>query len=176
MTVDTFAGKHALLSRIFDLVSNLGEHQQIALLKKLHRGRLASSLFKQIIDLSEDKQLDLLNQLKEMTDRSLPEKTIDLDERETPRKSCTIAVDYSTGGGRYSSLIRDISTAGVFIETDESLAVGQKLTLNFSFPETRETVELTGEIVWRSPRGIGVKFFETPFDQERKIRKFMGDE
>ena len=108
-----------------------------------------------------------------MLSEEVPEKTITLDEREVPRRSCTIAVNFETQGHRFQDTIMDISAAGVFIKTDESLDAGQGITLRFAFPGAQEDLNIDGEIVWRSPRGIGVKFFNLTPQHFERIKHFV---
>ena len=166
--------RYALLAKLFELVNRLNENQQIMLIKKLHRGGLSSHLFKLMIDLNEEEQTNLLDLLKEMTSKEIPEKTINLDEREAPRKPCNITVDFLVQDQKFTDNILDISTAGVFIETDATLNIGQAMIIRFSFPESENIVEVGGEIVWRSPKGIGVKFYELDKEKEIHIRSFVG--
>ncbi len=165
--------RYTVLTRLFEMVNRLNEDQQIQLLRQLDRNVLSSHLFKLIIDLSEEQQNHLLDRLSEMLSQEVPEKTITLDEREAPRRSCTIAVNFETQGTSFQDTILDISAAGVFIKTDETLDVGQGLSLRFSFPGAEEDLDITGEIVWRSPRGIGVKFFDLTPQYFERIKHFV---
>ena len=167
------SGRYTVLTRLFEMVNRLDEDQQILLLRQLDRNILTSHLFKLIIDLSEEQQNQLLDSLSEMISEEVPEKTITLDEREAPRRVCTIAVDYQTQGRSFQDTILDISAAGVFIETDESLEIGQGISLSFSFPEAEEDLDIKGEIVWRSPRGIGVKFYKLNPQHVARIKRFV---
>ena len=160
---------------LFETINNLSEGQQIALLKRLHKGVLTSHLFKLIIDLSEEQQIYLLDQLQGMATDDTPETTIDLDERESPRKPCTIAVEFATEDLKYSSTILDISMVGVFIETDELLDVGQSLTLKLSSSDSKETLEVNGEIIWRNPKGIGVKFTDLSPYRQHRLKSFVSE-
>jgi Tfp pilus assembly protein PilZ len=156
------------------MVNRLSEEQQILLLRHLDRSVLTAHLFKLIIDLSEEQQNQLLDQLNGMLSEEVPEKTITLDEREAPRRTCTIAVNFQAEGHSFQDTILDISAAGVFIKTDESLNVGQGITLRFSFPDAaEEDLDIVGEIVWRSPRGIGVKFFDLTPQHFERIKQFV---
>lgn len=167
------SGRYSVLTRLFEMVNRLNEDQQILLLRQLDRKVLTAHLFKLIIDLSEEQQNHLLDRLGEMVSEEVPEKTITLDEREAPRKTCTIAVNFESQGNRFQDTILDISAAGVFIQTEESLEVGQGITLRFSFSGTEENLDISGEIVWRNSRGIGVKFFDLTPDHFERIKRFV---
>ena len=168
------SSKYMVLARLFEMVDQLSEDQKLLLIKSMHKDDLTSHLTKLIIDLGEEQQLALLERLKEMTSVEIPERTVDLDERETPRVPCSIDVDYTTQDQKYTNTILDISPAGVFIETDDPPEIGQKITLIFSFLTSEDHFEVVGEIVWRSSQGIGVKFYDLSFDKQKWIRDFVG--
>jgi Tfp pilus assembly protein PilZ len=167
------SSKYMVLARLFEMVDQLSEDQKFLLIKGMQPDDLTSHLNKLIIDLGEEQQLALLEQLKEMTSVEVPERTVDLDERETPRVPCHIYVDYMTQDQKYSNTIRDISPAGVFIETDDPLEVGQNITLIFSFPVSDDHLEVKGEIVWRSSKGIGVKFNDLNLNTQKRLQDYI---
>jgi type IV pilus assembly protein PilZ len=169
-------GRYSVLVRLFELINKTSEDQQLSLLKYLHQGNLTSPVLKLIIDLPHEEQSALLVQLKEMVSDMQPEKTITLDERESPRKSCSLSVEYQSQDRQHSEQILDIGTGGVFIETTEPIVVGQELTLNFSFPDSEDNIKVDGEIVWRNPKGIGVKFIGLTQQQADNIKTYIADD
>jgi hypothetical protein len=52
----------------------------------------------------------------------------------------------------------DISSNGAFIRTSHNFKVGQEVAMKITFPTTRETHLVTGEVVRVSPEGVGVEF------------------
>ena len=173
MDSGSVSGRYTVVTKLFEMVNKLNQDQQILLLRQLDRKALTSHLFKLIIDLSEENQNRLLDRLSGMLSQEVPEKTITLDEREAPRRSCTIAVNFESQGSSFQDTILDISAAGVFIKTDESLEVGQGIALRFSFPGAEEDLDIRGEIVWRSAQGIGVKFFDLTPQHFERIKRFV---
>ena len=168
-------GRYNVLLRLFELINKTSEDQQLSLLKYLHKGNLTSPVLKLIIDIPHEEQSALLVQLKEMSADQQPEKTITLDERESPRKSCSLTVDYKSQDSEHSEHILDIGTGGVFIETTEPIEVGQELTLNFRFPDAEDNLKVNGQIVWRNPKGIGVKFIGINQQQVDNIKSYIAD-
>jgi Tfp pilus assembly protein PilZ len=79
-------------------------------------------------------------------------------QRERPRKRCLMLVDYATLDRAYKDCIRNISASGVFIETRTSFSIGQKITLTFSASNYERPIKITGKIARTGPGGIGVKF------------------
>lgn len=67
-------------------------------------------------------------------------------------------VDFATPERAFNGYIQNISSGGLLIETRESLAVGQQVTLSFLRPKSREHVKVGGEVVRRIPNGLGVRF------------------
>ena len=54
------SGRYGVLARLFEMVNQLNEDQQIMLLRQIDRNVLSAHLFKLIIDLSEQQQNHLL--------------------------------------------------------------------------------------------------------------------
>jgi hypothetical protein len=77
------------------------------------------------------------------------------DRRQHPRTPCSIEV---TVDGVYTDFIENISAGGVFIQTSAPFSVGQHITLVFPFPSSEAPSRMSGEIVWKSAVGVGVKF------------------
>ncbi len=80
------------------------------------------------------------------------------ERREHPRKPCFISADGAACDCAFNGFIKNISTGGVFIETPQAFAVGQEITLTFSYPGHENPVKIVGEIVWNIPQGLAVKF------------------
>ena len=110
---------------------------------------VASRLLNLLLDMPIEKQLELL----EIMDQMQQEKA-----RKHTRRAWKVAVEYSTGDLVMRDYIKDISSGGVFIETKMPLAIGQELNLKFPLPNYQKLVKVAGEIIWTSPKGIGVKF------------------
>ena len=179
MTVYDFQlGKFSNTSRLFKLVSRMSEDKQFILLKTLLRQNVSTYLFQLIVDMNEDQQTQLLEQLTEMSYETAPSRTISLDDyeasmREDPRKPCLIQVLGSVQNQTFKSYIIDISTVGVFIETNETFAVGQNIGLAFTLPGRETMMKTPGKIAWKGLQGIGVKFIKLTADQEKRIKTFI---
>ena len=150
---------YSIIPRIFELISDLTEDQQIDLLRQLLKDNITNHLFKLVVSIPEDQQETLLEQLKDMIQQQ--------GDREHQRKACLITVNYAVGGRVYTNYIQDISPTGVFIETSESFPVGQEILMTFSFPDREDSFKMTGEISRTTAEGIGVKFkYESQVLQE----------
>ena len=78
--------------------------------------------------------------------------------RRFARKPYFMPVDFATPDRAFSGFIQNISSGGLFIETRETLPVGQQVTLSFMRPKSRDYVKVGGEVVRKIPDGFGVKF------------------
>ena len=99
-------------------------------------------------------------------------KDLKIDKRGNNRRTCLIAVDYTIGKEAFSGYILDISTFGVFIETDKPVPTSQKLSMSFSLPNHQKPFNFKGQIVWSGSQGIGVKFDYLPPHQKEILKSF----
>ncbi|MGD9238892.1 MAG: PilZ domain-containing protein [Desulfobacterales bacterium] len=106
-------------------------------------------LFQIILNISEDKQLLLLQYAEELLVK---------ERRSFIRKTCSIPVSYATYDRVYTNTIKNISQKGVFIETQRPLFVGEELRLSFSMDGIDKPLKVKGEIVQVNRSGIGVEF------------------
>jgi Tfp pilus assembly protein PilZ len=115
-------------------------------------------LFQIILNISEDKQLLLLQYAEELLVK---------ERRAFIRKTCSIPVSYATYDRVYTNTIKNISQKGVFIETHRPLFVGEELLLSFSMAGIDKPLKVKGEIVQVNRSGIGVEFKNTsPYIEE----------
>ena len=139
-----------IIPRIFELINHLTESEQLDLLKQLLKDDINTHLFKLVVSIPEEEQRILEKHLEAVIQQR--------GERKYTRKSCLINVDYAVEGRAFSNYIQDISTTGVFIETNESFTQGQELLMTFSFPDMEDALKIDGEISRITPTGIGVRF------------------
>ena len=82
------------------------------------------------------------------------------DIRRHARKSDTRPVFFITESRRYGGFTKNISPAGAFIKTHESLGVGQLLTLGIPLKKKKKA-EVKAQVVWSNTEGFGVRFLST---------------
>ena len=68
-----------------------------------------------------------------------------------------ILANCRTLNGEFQGTVHNISSSGVFIETDKVLSVGEEIAIIFTFPHSKKTVRATGEIVRSSNSGIAME-------------------
>jgi hypothetical protein len=76
--------------------------------------------------------------------------------RRSTRRTLRLEVAATADGGSAALVIHDLSPTGLLVETDEVLAVGQKLSV-----ELPEVGKFPAEAVWSSGRFVGCRFDET---------------
>jgi type IV pilus assembly protein PilZ len=101
----------------------------------------------------------------------------DDERREHRRYDTSIAVDYASGETFLFAYLRNISTMGIFIRTNDPMPVGTRLKLRFHVDEDDPLV-LDGEITWVNPYrpngenlnpGMGVRFIELTPDRREQV-------
>jgi type IV pilus assembly protein PilZ len=101
-----------------------------------------------------------------------------IERREHQRFDTSVAVDYASGDTFLFAYLTNISAMGIFIRTEDPLAVGTRLRLRFHVDESDPLV-LEGEVAWINPvrtkgeninPGMGVRFIQlTPERREQVV-------
>ncbi len=160
-------GKYPVIARLFDCINHISEDQLILLLKELLKEKFSAHLFKLIVDMSDEQQAALLRHLQKKDD------ALNNNERRAyARKTCLIPLTYVVQDRQFDGYILDISDHGVFIETGNVFFSGQEIIMTFSAPRFQKPLKITGEIVWSSQNGIGVKFSQLTAYQHKAITEF----
>ncbi len=94
--------------------------------------------------------------------------TTETDRRREPRLPVNFEVNYTSDETFLYAYITDISSLGIFVQTDSPLPIGSEIRLGFA-PDTpglenTTRLELEGEVMWNSQGndnsapGMGVRF------------------
>lgn len=96
------------------------------------------------------------------------------ERRNNSRKACFFAeVDYAVDNRVYTDTIRNISTGGVFIETDYPFEVGTDFRMLFSDYSNINLIQVAGDVIRRSPAGVAVRFDIETNTQFKDITKYI---
>ena len=79
------------------------------------------------------------------------------DIRRHQRKPYSKPIRFAAKDQIFEGFLKNISSAGVFIEAGENLSAGQILTFEIPLKQNQKA-SVKGEVVWSSPDGFGVKF------------------
>lgn len=80
------------------------------------------------------------------------------DARKAVNKHEPVVANCQTMEGDFQAAINNISSGGIFIDTNHRLFVGQEIAIKFDFPGVRNTIMANGEIVRTSYEGAGIRF------------------
>ena len=88
--------------------------------------------------------------------------------RSHDRFDCLVAVDYDISDFTYHCFLKDISLGGAYVETEQNIAINQKIVLTISAPNMPHS-SIEGEVVRRDEHGIGIQFDSLNSQQEQII-------
>lgn len=92
------------------------------------------------------------------------------DLRKHERFECLVAIDYDISDWTYQCFLRDISLGGAYIETEQTIEVGQQIYLTLNSPEKRQCA-IKANVVRKDEKGIGVRFSALDDMQKKVIRE-----
>ena len=95
------------------------------------------------------------------------------EKRKSPRAPYEVAIDYSAHNRIFTDHLVDIGRGGVFIQTEEKFATGQKIVLTIPLDPIASELRFEGEVVRKSTTGIGVRFEGLSSDREHLIERFV---
>ena len=125
--------------------------------------KVHARILKIISTLSESQLEQLLHILEKLeqpepTDKHEPEFP---DQREYPRKNASVYTIYETKMGDFRDFTKNVSSGGVFIETDTTLSVNEDVFMTLLHSSFEVPIRTGSQIVRVDPKGIGVKFKNT---------------
>ena len=82
----------------------------------------------------------------------------ELDLRKHPRQACSLPVRYQAGDTTQQAVVRNVSRGRLFVKSQKTTTVGQKLSLEIRLKKKRKVVKLTGIVARTDQDGFGVEF------------------
>ena len=120
--------------------------------KVLSSGEVRAFIFEIINSMSDEEMRQHLKDLENWQKSKY-------EMRKHPRRSTHMDITYSSDQRRiFEDFVRNISAAGLFIETNLLSELGQKLTMTFSHPGSGDPIKVLGKVIRVDSQGIGVKF------------------
>jgi Tfp pilus assembly protein PilZ len=86
-------------------------------------------------------------------------------------KNQKVAVRCLTDRCNFDARIKNVSSSGVFIQTDQQLPIGEEIAVSFTFPDSGNQVNATGKVVRITHSGMGVEiqvYFKEKFKEKHK--------
>lgn len=101
--------------------------------------------------------------------------------RVSQRIPIQLLVDYRANGHYLFDFCRDLGAGGVFIETSNPLKQGSVVELIFTIPDSKETLEAKGKVIWVQSKvpgkdltpGMGVQFENFDSRQRKMLEEFV---
>jgi len=121
-----------------------------------------------LIDEDEYEDLNVFDQLVEiiskMTDDE-QEKLLEVLKKRRPeeraqRISLYTEAKFTVGDIAYNGVVMDLSSGGLFIETDETFTVGQEVAIDLKRPKDAKIIKVRGRIARVEHNGIGIQFYK----------------
>lgn len=92
-----------------------------------------------------------------------------------------LLVDYQCDGHYLFDFCRDLGAGGVFIQTNNPLENGSVVNLVFTLPDSKETLETKGRVIWVQNKvpgkdltpGMGVQFENFDPNQRKLLEDFV---
>ena len=123
--------------------------------KKMGIKEVRSRISEIISKMSEDESRKLLKGLEKWQQSKPP------DKREHHRQDASFYAICETKSCNFRNFTKDISSGGVFIETDTTLSVNEDVFMTILHSSFEVPIRAGGKIVRVDPKGIGVKFKNT---------------
>lgn len=112
-------------------------------------------LMERILSMTDEQRLDLLQKVEE-----IPLGELTLGDRNETRKHYDQSISFYVQNRRYQAICKDISSGGIFIQTDEVFHLGQMVTLDIPFSNGDQSIKVPAEIVRVDSEGIGLRFLK----------------
>jgi Tfp pilus assembly protein PilZ len=92
------------------------------------------------------------------------QETSRISKRVHPRKDISVYAFLEADGLSFNDFIKNISSGGLYIETEAPLSLDKELFIRFLHPDSGTLTRITGKIVRVDAKGFGVQFEEPRSD------------
>ncbi len=102
-----------------------------------------------------------------------------LERRKSQRSEFVVRVNYRTVDELFSEFARNINEGGIFVETENSQAIGNRVSLEFQIPGSSDPIQVSGTVVRSSdgsdgePAGMGIEFEDLDSDARTLINDLV---
>jgi len=99
------------------------------------------------------------------------------DRRTAKRVSLVTQIRTGVGGETLVGYSKDISTGGVFVETEDPPEKGAEVTVRFRLSEEAPILEVRAAVAYRmTGEGMGLRFLNPPPELLRAIEEFVAQQ
>ena len=68
----------------------------------------------------------------------------------------SVIAECKTENSTFRGIVKNLSTEGIFIETNKPISIGEEIAFSFILPASKKAVKATGVVVRSAFSGIGV--------------------
>lgn len=94
------------------------------------------------------------------------------NQRRDQRFNCVVAIDYDISDWTYQCVIKDLSHGGAYIESEQSIEVGQKIMLTLTPPNLDRGCTINATVIRNDHMGLAVSF-ESLSEQQQEVVDFL---
>jgi len=122
----------------------------------------------------------ILKSLNLRLEKAIEKKLVPKLRRDYPRVPISIALNFKSGSALVNAFSGDVSTTGLFIKTDEPLAVGQQFLLKLQLPDNLSPLTIGCKVVWNRAMtedqvgrqlGMGVHFVDISSGDRQRLKE-----
>ena len=117
------------------------------------RNAVIVRLFRHILEMSEDRRLDLLRTIEDEAAQAELE-----GKRDNQRFSYDKSITFYVRDETFTGVIKDISQGGIFIKTDADLTPSRQALVEIPNTAGDKTIRIAALIIRKTSEGIGLSF------------------
>ena len=102
-----------------------------------------------------------------------------VERRRSPRAEVLVRIDYKTVDELFADFARNVNEGGLFVETENPLAIDTVVSMQFQIPGSEEPVRASGRVVRTTeggaacPRGMVIQFDNLDEESRRRIDELV---
>lgn len=96
------------------------------------------------------------------------------NRRSTTRHEVSLDTTLKIGDQEHPRTLTNLSLGGAFVEHDERLPIGTRVTLEFRIPNREQSVAIGGQVRWAADDGVGVQFDGLRAGEVWSLNQFLG--
>ena len=81
-----------------------------------------------------------------------------IERRRGSRVPVTVRINYATVDAMFTEFTRNVNEGGLFVETEEPLALDETVVLQFTLPGSDAPIQARGRVVRVEASGMGIEF------------------
>jgi Tfp pilus assembly protein PilZ len=96
------------------------------------------------------------------------------NRRSATRHEVSLDTTLKIGEQEHARTLTNLSLGGAFVEHDERIPIGTRVTLEFRIPNREQPVAIGAEVRWAAESGAGVQFDGLRAGEVWSLNQFLG--